>query len=226
MSSKCLLKMEQVTFYYTTKAGRVDILVHADYSFEKGKMYVIMGPSGSGKTTTLSLLGALDAPIDGKILFCKKDIQEIGYETYRGRNVGIIFQAYNLFEYLTVRENVEVSMEIIGDKRDKKRRAEELLKNLDLKENQFNRKPGQLSGGEQQRVAIARALAADADVLLADEPTGNLDAHTAGDIGDLFVNVAHDAGKCVIIVTHSEKLAEKADEVVILENRKLIKKSI
>lgn len=224
MNGKSLLEMEKVTYYYTTKAGKVDILEQADYAFEAGRMYVIMGPSGVGKTTTLALLGALDSPVEGKILFGQNDIQKIGYEKYRSKNIGLIFQAYNLFNYLTARENVEVSMEIAGDKKNKKERAETLLERLGLKKEQFSRKPGQLSGGEQQRVAIARALAANADVLLADEPTGNLDADTAAEIGDIFAEVAHGMGKCVIIVTHSEKLAEKADEIVILENRKLVMK--
>lgn len=222
MEEKDILKMEDVSYSYFSKAGEVKILESASCGFSAGQMYAIMGPSGSGKTTTLSLLEALDTPRTGEILFRGQSIQKIGAEKYRRQFIGIVFQSYNLFPYLSVRENVEVSMEISGDINGKKDRAEELLKKVGLKEAQFGQKIEKLSGGEQQRVAIARALAADADVILADEPTGNLDEATAAQICEIFRRMAHEMGKCVIVVTHSQEFAQKADTVVALKNRKLI----
>lgn len=225
MEGKDILKMEHVTYYYPAKPKDVEILGNVDYSFDMGKLYVIMGPSGSGKTTTLSLLEGLDEPKGGKILFEDTDIKELGINTYRSQKVGLIFQSYNLFPYLSARENVEVSMEISGNTEKKRERAEELLARMGLEESQYGRKIEQLSGGEQQRVAIARALATDAVIIFADEPTGNLDSDTALGIRDIFAQVAHEMGKCVIVVTHSEVFAEKADVVVRLENKKLITKA-
>ena len=180
-----------------------------------------MGPSGSGKTTTLSLLEGLDVPKEGKVLFEGKDISQINGNLYRGQHIGIIFQSYNLFPYLNARENVEVSMEISGKREKKKEKACELLRKMGLKEEQYGRGIEQLSGGEQQRVAIARALATDAQVILADEPTGNLDKDTAEEIRDLFADIAHELGKCVIVVTHSQAFSQKADVVVELEEKQL-----
>lgn len=221
MMGKEILKMENITYYYPAKSGKVEILENADYSFEMGKIYTVMGPSGSGKTTTLSLLEGLDVPKEGKVLFDGEDISQINGNIYRGQCIGIIFQSYNLFPYLNARENVEVSMEISGKKEKKKERACELLKKMGLKQEQYMRRIDQLSGGEQQRVAIARALATDAQVILADEPTGNLDRDTAEGIRDVFVGIAHEMGKCVIVVTHSQAFSQKADVVVELEGKRL-----
>ena len=199
----------------------MEILENVDYCFETGKLYTVMGPSGSGKTTTLSLLEGLDVPKEGKVLFEGKDISQINGNLYRGQHIGIIFQSYNLFPYLNARENVEVSMEISGKREKKKEKACELLRKMGLKEEQYGRGIEQLSGGEQQRVAIARALATDAQVILADEPTGNLDKDTAEEIRDLFADIAHELGKCVIVVTHSQAFSQKADVVVELEGKRL-----
>ena len=218
---KEILKMENVTYYYPAKSGNVEILENVDYCFETGKLYTVMGPSGSGKTTTLSLLEGLDVPKEGKVLFEGKDISQINGNLYRGQHIGIIFQSYNLFPYLNARENVEVSMEISGQREKKKEKACELLRKMGLKEEQYGRGIEQLSGGEQQRVAIARALATDAQVILADEPTGNLDKDTAEEIRDLFADIAHELGKCVIVVTHSQAFSQKADVVVELEGKRL-----
>ena len=218
---KEILKMENVTYYYPAKSGNVEILENVDYCFETGKLYTVMGPSGSGKTTTLSLLEGLDVPKEGKVLFEGKDISQINGNLYRGQHIGIIFQSYNLFPYLNARENVEVSMEISGKREKKKEKPCELLRKMGLKEEQYGRGIEQLSGGEQQRVAIARALATDAQVILADEPTGNLDKDTAEEIRDLFADIAHELGKCVIVVTHSQAFSQKADVVVELEEKQL-----
>lgn len=217
-----ILEMKSVTFSYFTAGGEVKILEDASCSFNKGKMYVIMGVSGSGKTTTLSLLEALEQPQKGEIRYKGETLESIGRDIYRRQHIGIVFQSYNLFPYLNVRENVEVSMEITGNVEKKRERAESLLKEVGLKEDQYERNIMKLSGGEQQRVAVARALASEAEVILADEPTGNLDEETATEIRDLFCDVAHKKGKCVIVVTHAQEFSRKADVIVTLKNRKLI----
>ena len=206
---------------YQTGKNKYQVLNGVDFCVEKGEFVAVMGPSGSGKTTTLSLLEGLDVPKEGKVLFEGKDISQINGNLYRGQHIGIIFQSYNLFPYLNARENVEVSMEISGKREKKKEKACELLRKMGLKEEQYGRGIEQLSGGEQQRVAIARALATDAQVILADEPTGNLDKDTAEEIRDLFADIAHELGKCVIVVTHSQAFSQKADVVVELEGKRL-----
>lgn len=215
-----LLKMREVSFYYDTKVGRTVILENVNYSFESGKMYAIMGPSGSGKSTALSILSALKRPQKGYVEFDGRKIQDIGYEKYRRDNIGIVFQSYNLFDYLTAIENVEVVSEIAG--KDNKEDAKTMLRSLGITDDKFKKKPSQLSGGEQQRIAIARALMSNGEIILADEPTGNLDAERSKEISNLFVSIAHDLNKCVIIVTHSIELASMADEIIVINNRKFI----
>ena len=218
-----ILEMRDVDYYYQTKANKIDILKNTHFSFEDKKFYAIYGPSGSGKSTTLSLLGALDEPKYGSILYKGQDIHKTGYEKYRNIHVGIVFQAYNLLSYLSPLENILASMEITRIKiENKKERACEILKEMELDETIFNRNVNVLSGGEQQRVAIARAIAKEADIILADEPTGNLDQDTAKGIINIFKTLAHEKGKCVIAFTHSEEIAKYADEVVKLENKCLI----
>lgn len=222
MEREEILKMDRVSYSYFSKTGEMEILRDADYVFCTGEMYAIMGPSGSGKTTTLSLLEALDRPQKGKILYKGQDIREIGEERYRRQHIGIVFQSFRLFPYLNVRENVEVTMEISGKTEGKRARAEELLRRVGLKVTHYGQRVARLSGGEQQRVAIARALAAEAEVILADEPTGNLDEKTAVQIRELFCDMAHKMGKCVIVVTHSQEFAKRADTVIRLKNKKLM----
>ena len=215
-----LLKMREVSFYYDTKVGRTVILENVNYSFESGKMYAIMGPSGSGKSTALSILSALKRPQKGYVEFDGRKIQDIGYEKYRRDNIGIVFQSYNLFDYLTAIENVEGVSEIAG--KDNKEDAKTMLRSLGITDDKIKKKPSQLSGGEQQRIAIARALMSNGEIILADEPTGNLDAERSKEISNLFVSIAHDLNKCVIIVTHSIELASMADEIIVINNRKFI----
>ena len=218
-----ILQLKDVSYSYITPVETVAILEHAGADFEEGKLYAIVGPSGSGKTTTLTLAGALEAPQGGEILYRGKDIREIGYSEYRNRNVGFVFQAYNLLTYLTPFQNVMAAMEITkNDIPDRKARAEELLGRMGLIREQMHRNVNRLSGGEQQRVAIARALSTQADVILADEPTGNLDENTAVGIMAIFQELARE-GKCVIAVTHSIAFSEKADVVYRLEKRKLVR---
>lgn len=218
-----ILQLKDVSYSYITPVETVAILEHADADFEEGKLYAIVGPSGSGKTTTLTLAGALESPQGGEILYRGQDIREIGYSEYRNRNVGFVFQAYNLLTYLTPFQNVMAAMEITkNDIPDRKARAEELLGRMGLTREQMHRNVNRLSGGEQQRVAIARALSTKADVILADEPTGNLDENTATGIMEIFQELAQE-GKCVIAVTHSIDFSEKADVVYRLEKRKLVR---
>lgn len=217
-----MLQLDQVTYYYQSGEQKVSILEKADCSFEPGKLYTIVGPSGSGKTTTLTLAGALEAPKEGRVLFQGKDLKDIGYTNYRNRHVAIVFQAYNLLEYLNPLQNVLAAMEITKNEiPNKKQRAEELLLRMGLTKDQMRRRIQKLSGGEQQRVAIARALGTNADIILADEPTGNLDADTAQGIVEIFQELAHKDGKCVIAVTHSQDFAAQADVVVELKRHKL-----
>lgn len=218
------VEMKDVSYYYQTKREKKEILNDVNYAFGKGTLYAVMGRSGAGKTTTLSLLGALDVPSSGAICFEGRDIRDVGYCNYRRNNVGIVFQAYNLLPYFSVIENVEAAMEIAGAVKDgRRKKAVELLEKVGIPEEYFDKKISYLSGGEQQRVAIARAAVTDSTIILADEPTGNLDETTGMEIIKLFQRMAHEEGKCVIVVTHSRIFAEEADVVLKLEAGKLNK---
>ena len=184
-----------------------------DFEVEKGDFICIMGASGSGKTTLLSLLAGLDEPRNGEILYNNQNIKVKGYENHRKSNISLIFQNYNLIDYMTPLENLK----IVNPKADKK-----ILNDLGLTDDEVNRNVLQLSGGQQQRVAIARTLVTDSPVILADEPTGNLDSDTADEIIEILKVSAHKHEKCVIVVTHSKELAKKADVVLVLKNKKLI----
>lgn len=201
-----MLEIKDVTYYYKSQKDKV-ILNHISYSFEKGKMYAVLGASGSGKTTLLSLLAGLDVPVEGEIRMDGENIMGKGLNAHRKENISLVFQNYNLIDYLTPVENVR-----LGGKED----PMSLLKAMGLDEAQSRRNVMQLSGGQQQRVAIARALAGNAPVLLADEPTGNLDEDTANEIIAVFAELAHKQNKCVIVVTHSKELARQADVILTL----------
>ncbi len=188
------------------------ILVSVNAVFETGKIYAILGPSGSGKTTLLSLLGGLDIPQKGEILFDGENISERGLEYHRRNHVSLIFQNYNLIDYMTPVENVKLTA---------KQDAMPMLKRLGLTEDEAKRNVLKLSGGQQQRVAIARTLASDAPIILADEPTGNLDEDTAAEITGILKDCAHQMNKCVIVVTHSNELAKQVDTVFRLKKGKL-----
>ncbi|WP_377867544.1 ABC transporter ATP-binding protein [Bacillus sp. R86525] len=222
-----ILQFKNLNYYYESNGKKVTILDNVDFSFQTGHFYTILGPSGFGKTTTLSLGCGLDIPKNGYVLYKGKDIRKIGLDQYRNQYVSVIFQSYNLITYMTALQNVLTAMEITGVKvQNKKARALELLEKVGLTEIEAKRNVLQLSGGQQQRVAIARALSCNVDLLIADEPTGNLDEETANDIIDLFQELAHQENKCVIVVTHSQEVAKKSDRAVYLSKKNLIVKDI
>jgi putative ABC transport system ATP-binding protein len=212
-----VLELQNVSYQYEKNSPKV--LSNVTTSFEAGTLYAIMGRSGSGKTTMLSLLSGLDVPTDGEILYNGQDLKGLDRDDYRAKGIGVIFQGYNLLTNATVLENILLSMDISGcKKRDKKQVALALLEKVGIDKEKAARKTLKLSGGEQQRVGIARALSHNPDIILADEPTGNLDGDTENDIMDIFKSLARDQNKCVIIVTHSKNVAEYADEVILLQN--------
>lgn len=188
-----------------------------NYDFVTGKMFGIVGKSGAGKTTLLSLLAGLTTPTKGQILYENQDVGSLNRYDYRSHHVGVVFQSFNLLPHLTALENVILSMDISGIKvEDKKQYAMELLRKVEFSPDMANRRILKLSGGEQQRVAIARALSYNPKIILADEPTGNLDRATEGQVLAIFKKLAVEEGKCVIIVTHSQSVVEKVDEVITL----------
>ena len=196
------LELKNVSYAY--EKGKA-VLQNVSGSLETGKMYAILGPSGSGKTTLLSLLGGLDVPTQGGVLFDGEDITAKGLEHHRRNHISLIFQSYNLIDYMTPVENVRLTAKLD---------AAPILERLGLEQDEITRNVLKLSGGQQQRVAIARALASDAPVILADEPTGNLDADTAEEITAILKESAHAFGKCVVVVTHSGEVAKQADVVL------------
>ena len=196
------LELKNVSYAY--EKGKA-VLQNVSAELETGKMYAILGPSGSGKTTLLSLLGGLDVPTQGSVLFDGEDITTKGLEHHRRSHISLIFQSYNLIDYMTPVENVRLTAKLD---------ATPILERLGLEQDEITRNVLKLSGGQQQRVAIARALASDAPVILADEPTGNLDADTAEEITAILKESAHTFGKCVVVVTHSGEVAKQADVVL------------
>lgn len=206
-----ILKLEHVSYRYEKDS---DILNDLSFSFEEGKVYAIKGKSGSGKTTLLSLLAGLEKPTSGKVLYQGQDLQTKNLDQYRSREIGIVFQSFNLLPTLTASENIILSMDINHLKvKNKKAYALELLEQVGLSKKFGDRRVLKLSGGEQQRVAIARSLSYQPKLILADEPTGNLDAETEQDIMDILIHLAHEENKCVIIVTHSKQVANQVDEI-------------
>ncbi|MBE6552563.1 MAG: ABC transporter ATP-binding protein [Ruminococcaceae bacterium] len=204
-----VLRLNDVNYSYDKKKF---VIKNMCFDFEGGVVYAIVGKSGAGKTTLLSMLSGLTKPTMGEILYDGKNISGVNPYTYRSRYVGVIFQSYNLLPHLTATENVILSMDISGKKiKNKKERAQVLLSSVGLGAELWDRRILKLSGGEQQRVAIARTLAFDPEVILADEPTGNLDGETQEAIMEIFLDLAKNQNKCVIIVTHSPDVAKMAD---------------
>lgn len=206
-----VLELDNLSYSYDS--AKVKVLDQMSYQFDEGKIYAIVGKSGAGKTTLLSLLSGLASPTEGRIIFNDKDISSLDKYKYRSQYVGVVFQSFNLLQNLTAVENVVLSMDIAGLKvKNKKEIAMDLLNKVGLSTEESRRRVLKLSGGQQQRVAIARALSYNPEVILADEPTGNLDGETQEEIMSIFRALAHE-GKCIILVTHSPIVAKSADEV-------------
>lgn len=216
-----LLKVENLSYWYEKDSV---ILEDINIDFQKGRFYSIVGSSGSGKTTLLSLISGLESQRKGKIIYNHKSITSIGLENYRNKYVSIIFQGYNLLNYMTAIQNITSAMSIKGIKtEDNKKTAIEMLKRVKLTEEQGKQKVLTLSGGQQQRVAIARALCCESDLIIADEPTGNLDEDTTKEIIELFKDIVYKEGKTVIMVTHDKEIAKVADEIYEVKRRKINK---
>lgn len=214
-----ILELKDVSYWYDNDKKILDKI---NIEFHKGAFYTIIGPSGSGKTTFLSLISGLDKEKDGEILYKGKSLKKIGLTEYRNKYVSIIFQGYNLLTYMTALQNVICAISIKGLKCDNpKEKALEMLLKVGLTKEQANQKVLTLSGGQQQRVAIARALVSETDIIIADEPTGNLDENTSNEIIKLFKEIVENENKCLIMVTHNNDIARNSDLTYNLKNMKL-----
>lgn len=217
-SSEVLLSIRDASYQYSDADEGEYALKNVSFDFENGKVYAIRGRSGTGKTTLLSLITGLERCTEGEIIFDGKNLKDINLDYYRSHEIGIVFQSYNLLPFMTVIENIILSIDASGVKIDnKKEMALKLMKSVGLKESYANRKVLKISGGEQQRVAIARSLSYNPQMIVADEPTGNLDKQTENEILNIFKKLAHEDNKCVIIVTHSQNVCDMVDKVYDLK---------
>ncbi len=209
-----ILKLENVSYRYKDAPKDKYVFKNINYEFEQGKLYAIKGKSGSGKTTLLSLITGLEKCTEGKVLYDGKDLKKMNLDKYRNTDIGIVFQSYNLLPKFTAIENIILSMDVSQVKvKNKKQEALKLMKDVGLSEEHAKRRILKLSGGEQQRIAIARSLSYNPKIIIADEPTGNLDKETEGEILKIFKHLAKDENKCIIIVTHSQNVCDSADEI-------------
>ena len=216
-----ILDVRNVSYRYSDADPDDYVLRDINLSFELGKSYAIKGKSGSGKTTLLSLISGLEKRYEGEILYDGKDLSKMDLDKYRNSDIGIVFQSYNLLPQFTAEENIILSMDISNVKDvDKKEKAHELMKQVGLNKSLASRRVLKLSGGEQQRIAIARSLSYNPKIIIADEPTGNLDKDTENEILKIFNNLAHKENKCVIIVTHSQNVCDSVDRVYDLKKSK------
>jgi putative ABC transport system ATP-binding protein len=221
INNDVILSIQNASYQYSDAEEGEYALRDVSYDFEAGKVYAIRGRSGTGKTTLLSLISGLERCTEGKIMFDGKDLKDINLDYYRSHEIGIVFQSYNLLPFMTASENIILSMDASGIKIDnKKEKALELMKSVGLKESYADRKVLRISGGEQQRVAIARSLSYNPKMIVADEPTGNLDKQTEKEILEIFKSLAHEDSKCVIIVTHSPNVCDMVDCVYDLKKVK------
>ena len=219
-----ILRAENLSFSYRNKYQTVDAVRGVSCTFSRGKAYAIVGKSGSGKTTLLSLLAGLELPSGGEALFEGTPTAKLNRDRYRRDHAAVIYQSYNLFPLLTAMENVLYSMKLKGIRgREAKERAQTELARVGIMPEQYRRFPAQMSGGEQQRVAIARALAAGNELILADEPTGNLDVSNSDQVIQILLQLAHEQNRCVIVITHDLDLAVKMDEIYTMRDGELLK---
>lgn len=215
---KEILKVNNVSYRYNDAPKDDFVLKNINLSFEQGKTYAIKGKSGSGKTTLLSLISGLEKKYCGQILYDNKDLSKMNLDKYRNSDIGIVFQSYNLLPQFTAEENIILSMDISNLKGvNKKEQALKLMEQVGLDKSLAKRRVLKLSGGEQQRIAIARSLSYNPKIIIADEPTGNLDNETESEILKIFDNLVHKDNKCVIIVTHSQNVCDKVDKVYDLK---------
>ena len=221
MGKDVLLKVDRVSYRYGDAEKDDFVLKDLSFDFERGKVYAIKGKSGSGKTTLLSLISGLEKNYEGSITFAGQELRKMDLDKYRSCDIGIVFQSYNLLPHMSAMENIVLSMDISKVKvADKKKKAIELMECVGLEESQKDRRVLKLSGGEQQRVAIARSLSYDPAMILADEPTGNLDNETENEILKIFKRLAKKENKCVVIVTHSENVCRQVDVIYELKKKK------
>ena len=215
-----ILKLEDLCYSYIDGGYERQILKNLSFEFEEKKFYTILGPSGSGKTTLLSIIAGLDFAKSGHVYFRDKEITKSNVGKYRRNDISIVFQQYNLISYLTAVENVMLAMSETDNElpKDKKNVAYNLLERFGIVRSKADRMVGQISGGEQQRFSIARSLASNVDLIFADEPTGNLDTATEIEIINIFKELAEDYGKTIIVVTHSNQVAEMSDQRVLLKD--------
>ncbi|OXX84293.1 ABC transporter [Paraclostridium benzoelyticum] len=216
-----LLSLKDVSYRY--EGAKRNVFDDINIDFEKGKVYGIIGKSGAGKSTLLSLISGLDTCKSGEVLYKDNSLKNIDRDLYRAKDIGVIFQGYNLLLNATAKENILLSMNISNSKQENKDKyIDGLLQDVGIDSDKANRKILNLSGGEQQRIGIARALSHNPDIIIADEPTGNLDNETEEKIMDILVSLAHKHNKCVIIVTHSKKVCSYLDEIWGLKSGKLL----
>ena len=207
---------------YRYKNGDRNALKGVSCEFESGKLTTIVGPSGSGKTTLLSIMAGLDVPISGDVLIDEDHLSELDLDQYRRERISMIFQAFHLFPLLTALENVCYPLEMNGIfHKEAEARAKQLLESVQISKDKYKRYPANLSGGEQQRVAIARALSTETQVLLADEPTGNLDVDNGKAVIDILHKLAHEKEYCVVVVTHNLEIAKASDRVFQMSDGRL-----
>ena len=217
------IRVENVSYSYQNQYQKIEAVKEVSCSFEDGNMYAITGESGSGKSTFLSLLAGLDRPESGTILVEGENLLEMDRDAYRRKQISVVYQAFHLFPLLNAVENVMYPMELQGiSRREAREQAEECLQEVGLGKKIFHQYPKMMSGGEQQRVAIARAMAAQGRILLADEPTGNLDSENEEHIVELLKMLAHERDYLVIVVTHNPEVARQADVCMKMKDGRMV----
>ena len=224
-TNESILTLDKVVYEYRNKYQTVKAVDDISYEFKRGKLYAIVGKSGSGKTTLLSILAGRDTPKEGSVSYMGKSTKNMDRDRYRREDVAVIYQDFNLFPLLTAVENVMYPLQLKGMKeKEAKVIAQEKMNSVGMDDKFYRRFPSMLSGGEQQRIAIARALASNASVILADEPTGNLDTENGKNIIGILKELAHEQGYCVIVVTHDLGISSDADETLSMRDGKLVMK--
>ena len=212
-----VLRVENVSYRYERSEDYA--LKNVNAAFEKGKLYIVTGRSGAGKSTFLSLISGLDRVSEGRIMYKDRDLAGLDLDAYRARDIGVIFQSFNLLKNCTAVENILLSERISLKKKGSEEQALALLERLGIPKETAKRRVQHISGGEQQRVSIARALSHSPEIVMADEPTGNLDETNSKEIMEIFARLAHEEGKCVIVVSHSGNTLKYADEILSVEGK-------